>query len=63
MNNNCEVPRRCRLDLNTVPEISIRNAINEVEKIGADPRLTDVVVLLNNAFELLADFTDASNNG
>ena len=41
-----QIPRRCRLELLTTEEYAIRNAIVLVEQLGADPRLTDAVVLL-----------------
>jgi len=52
-------PRRNRLDLNTKAELSIFNAIQEVEKAGVDPKLTDVVIMLGKAKELLAEYVDA----
>ena len=51
-------PRRNRLDLNTKVELSISNAIDEVEKIGADVRLTDAVIKLSEAKDLVSDFVD-----
>ena len=56
MNN--EFPRRNRLDLNTSAEKAIYDAIQEVEKAGADPKLTDVVVMLGKAKDLLSDYVD-----
>ena len=50
--------RRSKLWLNTPAELAIYNAINEVEKIGADVRLTDAVMKLQEAKELVADFVD-----
>lgn len=52
-------PRRNRLDLNTPSELSIFNAIQEVEKVGADPRLTDIVIMLGKAKDLLSDYVDS----
>ena len=56
-----ETPRRIKLYLNTPVELAIRNAVNEVEKIGADRRLTDAVIALQKAFELVADYIDDKN--
>lgn len=56
-----ETPRRNRMDLNTPAEIAIQNAVWEVEKVGADPKLTEVVVLLGKAKDLLSDFVDGKN--
>jgi SHS2 domain-containing protein len=50
--------RRNRLDLMHQAELSIYNAIQEVEKIGADVRLTQVVIDLGKAKDLLSDFLD-----
>ena len=44
-----ETPRRNRQDLNKPSELAIQNAIWEVEKIGADVKLTDAVILLGKA--------------
>lgn len=51
-------PRRNRLDLNTPAEKAIYNAMQEVEKVGADPKLTNVIVMLVKAKNLLSDFVD-----
>ncbi len=53
-----ETLRRNRLDLNTLAEKSIYDAIQEVEKVGADVRLTEAVILLSKARDLVADFID-----
>ncbi|SDZ90443.1 hypothetical protein SAMN05443667_101235 [Flavobacterium gillisiae] len=53
-----EFPRRNRLDLNTPAEKAIHDAIQEVEKVGADPKLTDIVIMLGKAKDLLSDFID-----
>jgi hypothetical protein len=54
MNNN----RRNRLDLMTPAELAIHNAIQEVEKIGAHPALTGVVIDLSTAKDKLSDHID-----
>jgi len=51
-------PRRSRLDLNTPAELAIHNAIQEVEKIGADIRLTNAQIKLQEAKDLVSDFID-----
>lgn len=53
-------PRRIRIDLATPAEAAIRNAMTEVEKAGAHPRLTDAVILLQQALDAVADFVDES---
>lgn len=52
------IPRRARLDLNTPAELAIRAALEEVEKVGADPLLTEAAILLGQAREKLADYID-----
>jgi hypothetical protein len=54
-----EFPRRNRLDQNTPAEKAIYDAMQEVEKAGADVLLTDAVVLLDKARNLVADYVDA----
>ena len=63
-----EFPRRAQLQLLTPTEKCIYDAMQEVEKLGAHPSLTDVVNLLSKARERLADWvenlsqqTDGSN--
>ena len=52
------VPRRIRVDLLSPAENAIRDAMAEVEKAGAHPRLTDAVILLQQARDAVADFMD-----
>lgn len=52
------LPRRSRLDLNTPAELAIFNAMQEVEKAGADVRLTEAIILLDKAKNAVADFVD-----
>lgn len=58
--NTDDIPRRARLDLNTPAELAIRSAMAAVEEAGADPRLTDAVVLLDRARNIVADYVDAA---
>lgn len=53
-----EIPRRIRLDLNTPAEKAIYDAMQEVEKVGADERLTEVVIMLGEARDKLSDYVD-----
>lgn len=53
-----ESPRRNRMDLWKPSELAIFNALQEVEKMGADVRLTDAVILLSKAQDLVADYID-----
>ena len=57
-----QVPRRNRLDLNTEAELSIYRAMQEVEKVGADEKLTEVTILLDKAKNILGDYVDALEN-
>lgn len=50
--------RRSRLDLNTSAELAIRNAMKEVEGMQPHTKYTDAVVLLQQAFDKVADVTD-----
>lgn len=60
MENENTIPRRNYLQLMTIPERSIRNAIVEVESIGASEELTMAITKLNEAFNLVADVFDHS---
>jgi len=53
-----DIPRRIRLDLMTPAELAITKAIEEVEKAGADVRLTNAVIKLSAARDHVADFID-----
>ena len=55
MNN---IPRRARIDQLTSGELAIRNALLAVEEMGADPRLTEAVNLLQEARDRVADFVE-----
>ena len=59
MSDKNEFPRRSRLDLCKPAELAIYNAIQEVEKMGADIKLTDAIVKLQEAKELVADYIDS----
>jgi hypothetical protein len=50
--------RRIQLELMTPAEKAIYDASLEVEKVGADERLTKAVVLLSEARNLVADYVD-----
>lgn len=53
-----ETPRRNRMDLWTPAEKAIYDASHEVEKVGADTKLTEAVILLGKARDLVADYID-----
>jgi hypothetical protein len=59
MENTTEIPRRNRLDLNTPTELAIYNAMQEVEKMPADVKLTEAINLLSKAKDLVSDFVDS----
>lgn len=50
--------RRNQLDKCTPAELAIYKAMEEVEKAGADVKLTDAIIKLQEAKELVADFVD-----
>jgi hypothetical protein len=52
------IPRRIQLAKMTPAESAITEAMRAVEAAGCDPRLTDAVVLLQQAREKVADFID-----
>jgi hypothetical protein len=51
-------PRRSCIYLLTPAEKAVWDAVQAVEKAGADVRLTEAVVLLQQAREKLADYFD-----
>lgn len=53
-----EFPRRINIDRLTPAERAIRAAMQEVERVGADERLTTALILLEHAGNLVADFVD-----
>lgn len=57
-----EMPRRIKEDSQLPAEIAIGTAMIEVEKLGADVKLTDAVILLQKAKDLVSDFIDESTN-
>lgn len=60
--NRMNIPRRIDILRNTHAELAIRNAINEVEKVGADIKLTQSVILLSEALNKLSDYIDEQIN-
>lgn len=56
------IPRRIQLEKMTPVERQIRDAMIAVESLGADVRLTDAVILLQQARERVADFVDGSSS-
>lgn len=54
-----DVPRRADRYRMTRAELKILSAVQEVELVGADPLLTDAVVLLQQARDKVADYVDA----
>lgn len=55
---NETIPRRIRMDNWTPAETAIYQAMQKVEEAGADVRLTDAVILLQQAREMVADYVD-----
>jgi len=52
--------RRNHLQQNTPAELAIHNAVQEVEKAGADQKLTEAVILLGKAKDLVGDYVDGT---
>lgn len=52
------IARRAQMQLWSPAERAIYNAMEEVEKMDADTRLTDAVILLGKAKDLVSDFID-----
>lgn len=52
------IPRRARMDRWSPAEHSIAEAVEEVEKMAADERLTKAVILLGDAKAWVADYLD-----
>lgn len=55
---NSDLPRRCRLDRCTNSELAITKAMIEVEKDGCDSRLTEAIMLLEEARNKVSDVVD-----
>lgn len=55
-----QIPRRAYLEKMVPAERAIHDAIQAVEVMGADVRLTDVVVALGAAKDTLSDYVDAT---
>jgi hypothetical protein len=54
------IPRRNRIDLMQTPELLIYNAMLEIEDMEADVGLTEAVMLLKKARDLVSDYIDAN---
>ena len=61
MENQNEVPRRAKKWLWHIAELIIYYAIQEVEKMGADEKLTDAVNYLLKAKDSVSDYIDSKN--
>lgn len=58
MEQGNSIPRRTCIDRHTPAELAIHNAIQEVEKLGADRRLTEAFILLVEAKNSVSDYVD-----
>lgn len=56
------IPRRIRIDQFTPAERAIYDAVQAVEALPAHKRLTDAVVLLQQAREAVADYVDEQSS-
>ena len=53
------IPRRCITEQRTPAELAIHEAMARVEEVGADVLLTEAVMLLDKAFNKVADYVDS----
>lgn len=53
-----DFPRRNQMDKCFPPELKIDDAIRSVDEAGADPKLTDAIIKLQEARELVSDWFD-----
>jgi hypothetical protein len=56
--DDVDIPRRCRMDRMVPAELAILKALEAVEAMAADIRLTDAVVMLGYARNRVADYVD-----
>ena len=56
--SDTEISRRIDIERMLPAELALRNAELEIEKLGADERLTNAVILLAEAQEKVSDFID-----
>lgn len=61
-NFTMEFPRRSRVDVMIAAEKAILAAMQEVELLGADTRLTDAIILLSKAKDKVSDYVDGVNS-
>ncbi len=57
------IPRRNKVYEMQPAELAISQAIDAVEKMAADPRLTAAVILLGRAKDKVSDFIDGVPSG
>ena len=57
------IPRRAYINKMTPIELDIYNLVQKVERLGAHPLQTDVVILLSDARNKLADWVDLQQTG
>ncbi len=60
--SDSNIPRRCYRQKWTPAEKAIKDAVEAVEIVGAHPLLTEAVILLQKAFDKLADYTDGNTS-
>jgi len=56
--HNNGIPRRAYIDQLTPEELELYQMVGKIESLGAHPLLTDVVVLLAQARDKLADWVE-----
>ena len=55
-----DFPRKARIDFLTPAETAIHEAIQKIEIMDADTRLTDAILLLIQAQDKVAEYVDGS---
>lgn len=56
--SDSKIARRSILELNWPIELTIQKAIDDIEKLGADVTLTDAIIKLTDARNLVADYLE-----
>lgn len=58
MDENNNIPRRAMLTTMVPAELGIHEAVNKIELLGADERLTNAINLMWQAKEMISDYVD-----
>jgi hypothetical protein len=58
--NKNSIPRRAQINKFAPTEMAIFKSIQEIEKLPADIRLTDAIILLQRAKDKVSDYIDST---